>query len=130
MERDAMPNTNPSPGLAQDLVKKALAEVDWALLKSHLDSIVLSEGALTELCGHIRRYSDWIAKYPRKSFENRRETFFKELAAYAGHRLGKRAPETVTAVLALTEFIEHGYRAILDTLDQCAIGKQPPAVRV
>ena len=83
-----------------------------------------------ELCGHLRRYSDWIAKYPRKGFEKRREKFFSKLAEYAAQRLGARAPEKVTAVLALIKLIEHGYRAILDVLDKCVIGKQPPAVRV
>jgi hypothetical protein len=114
--------------LREDLVKEALAEVDWPKLRSHLDSIDLSEDTLVELCGHIRRYSDWIAKYPRKGFEKRREKFFSELAGYAGQRLGARAPET--AVPALIKLIEHGYRAILDVLDKCAIGKQPAAVRV
>lgn len=99
-------------------------------MRSHLDSIDLSEDTLVELCGHIRRYSDWIAKYPHKGFEKRRERFFSELARYAGQRLGARAPQKVTAVLALINLIEHGYRAILDVLDKCAIGKQPPAVRV
>jgi hypothetical protein len=59
-------------GLSEDLVlvKEALGDVDWPKLRSHLDSIDLSEDALAELCGHIRRYSDWIAKYPRKSPRN------------------------------------------------------------
>ena len=117
-------------GLREYLLKEALAEVDWRGLRSHLDSIDLSEDTLVELCGHIRRYSDWIAKYPHKGFEKRRERFFSELARYAGQRLGARAPQKVTAVLALINLIEHGYRAILDVLDKCAIGKQPPAVRV
>jgi hypothetical protein len=116
--------------LWEDLVKKALAEVDWPKLRSHLDSIDLSTDTVVELCGHIQRYSDWVAKYPRKSFENRRKKFFSELAKYAGQRLGARAPQKVTAVLALINLIEHGYRAILDVLDKCAIGKQQPAVRV
>jgi hypothetical protein len=116
--------------LREDLVKEALAEVEWPKLKSHLDSIDLSEDTLVELCGHIRRYSDWIAKYPRKGFEKRREKFFSELAGYAGQRLGARAPEKVTAVPALIKLIEHGYRSILKVLDKCAIGKQPAAVRV
>ena len=126
-----MANDDAQPaGLREDLVKEALAEVDWPKLRSHLDSIELSEDTLMELCGHIRRYSDWIAKYPRKGFEKRREKFFSKLAEYAGQRLGALAPEKVTAVLALIKLIEHGYRAILDVLDKCVIGKQPPAVRV
>jgi hypothetical protein len=116
--------------LREDLVKEALAEVDWPKLKAHLDSIDVSKDALLELCGHIRRCSDWIAKYPRKDSKSGGEKFFSELAGYAGERLGARAPEKVTAVLALIKLIEHGYRAILDVLEKCAIGKQLPAVRV
>jgi hypothetical protein len=126
-----MANDDVQPaGLRGDLVREALAEVDWPKLRSHLDSIDLSEDNLVELCGHIRRYSNWIAKYPRKGFEKRREKLFSELAGYAGQRLGARAPEKVTAVLALIKLVEHGYHAMLDVLANCAIGKQPPAVRV
>ena len=116
--------------LQEDLVKEALAEVDWPKLEAHLDSIGLSEGTLEELCGHIRRYSNWIAKYPRKDFEKRRQKFLSKLAAYATRHLNARAAEKVTAVLAVVKLIEHGYRSILDVLDKCAIGKLPAAVRV
>jgi hypothetical protein len=116
--------------LREDLVKEALSDVDWSKLMLHLNSIDLSVDTLVELCGHIQRYSDWIAKYPRKSFEDRREKFFSELANYARERLGAPAPEKITAVLALMKLIEHGYRSILDVLGKCVIGKQPPAVRV
>jgi hypothetical protein len=126
-----MANDDVQPaGLRENLVRQALAEIDWPKLRSHLDSIDLPEDTLADLCGHIRRYSDWIAKYPRKAFEKRREKFFSEFAGYAGQRLGAPAPEKVTAVLAVIKLIEHGYRAILDVLDKCAIGRQPPAVRV
>ena len=103
---------------------------DWPRLKAHLDAIDLSMEALEALCGHIRRYSDWIAKYPQKSFEKKRASFFQELAAYARQRLGARGPEKVTAVGAVFELVEHGYRSILDVLAKCAIGKQAPPVRV
>jgi hypothetical protein len=59
--------------LREDLLKMALAKVDWPELRKHLDSVDLSEDIVLELCGHIRRYSDWIAKYPNKNFENKRE---------------------------------------------------------
>ncbi|MGY3388781.1 hypothetical protein ACVWW6_001372 [Bradyrhizobium sp. USDA 3311] len=55
--------------LREDLVKEALDVVDWPKLRAHLDAVELSTEDLIELCGHIRRCSDWIAKYPRKSFE-------------------------------------------------------------
>ena len=52
-------------------------------------------------------------------FPMAQEKFFSELAKYAGQRLGARASEKITAVLALIKLIEHGYRAILDVLDNC-----------
>jgi hypothetical protein len=116
--------------LREDLVKDALDAVNWPVLRAHLDTVALSMDDLIELCGHIRRCSDWIAKYPRKSFEDKRDKFLAELAAYACLRLGANAPDKVTAVLAVIKLVEHGYRSILDVLAKCAIGKQPPAVRV
>ncbi|MBR1169698.1 NERD domain-containing protein [Bradyrhizobium liaoningense] len=116
--------------LREDLVKEALDVVDWPKLRAHLDAVELSTEDLIELCGHIRRCSDWIAKYPRKSFEAKRDKFMAEFAAYARQRLGTNARDKVTAVLELIRLVEHGYRSILDVLAKCAIGKQPPAVRV
>jgi hypothetical protein len=55
---------------------------------------------------------------------------FDKLAEYVERHLGARSRDKVTAVLALFKLIEHGYRAILDVLGKCAIGNQPPAVRV
>src|SRR5579871_4869342 len=116
--------------LREDLVKEALDEVDWPKLRTHLDTVVLSMDVLIELCGHIRHCSDWIAKYPRKGFESKRDKFLAELATYARRQLGANAHDKVTAVLAVIKLVEHGYRSILDVLAKCAIGKQPPAVRV
>lgn len=116
--------------LREDLVKRALADVDWPKLKAHLDRIALTMNDVVHLSGHIRRFSDWIAKYPRKGFEKKRETFFTELAGYMREKVGPNAPDKVTAVLSVIKLIEHGYRSILGVLDQCAIGKQPAEVRV
>ncbi|MET4252976.1 NERD domain-containing protein [Bradyrhizobium sp. LA6.7] len=116
--------------LREDLVKQALSDIDWAKLKLHLERIALTMEDVGVLCGHIRRYSDWVAKYPRKAFEKKREAFFKELANYVREHVGAQAPDKVTAVLAVMKLIEHGYRSILDVLEKCAIGKQPAEVRV
>jgi hypothetical protein len=116
--------------LREDLVKEALKDVDWPKLKAHLDPIPLTMDDVVDLCGHIRRFSDWIAKYPRKGFEKKRETFFTELANYVRDKVGPNAPDKVTAVRSVIKLIEHGYRSILHVLDQCAIGKQPADVRV
>jgi hypothetical protein len=117
-------------GLREDLVKAALAALDWPDLRSHLDSSGLPPEVITDLCGHIRRYSNLIAKYPRKEFERRRSHFFEELSVYAGQRLGPGASDQVKGELRLIELIEHGYHGILDVLGKCIIGKQPAPIRV
>jgi hypothetical protein len=78
--------------LREDLVKEALSDIDWAKLKLHLERIALTMEDVGALCGHIRRYSDWIAKYPRKAFEKKREAFFKELADYVREHVGAQGP--------------------------------------
>jgi Nuclease-related domain len=116
--------------LREDLVKGALADVDWPKLKTHLDPITLTMDDVVELCGHIRRFSDWIAKYPRKGFEKKREAFFTDLAGYVRGRVGPNAPDKINAVLLVIRLIEHGYHSMLGVLEKCAIGKQPAGVRV
>jgi hypothetical protein len=122
-------NSAQSSRLREDIVKKSLEDVDWPALKAHLDAIAFTADALTELCGHIQRFSDWIAKYPRKSFEKKRDTFWDELEAYARQHLGSAASDKVTAVRELFKLIEHGYRSILAALAKCDIGKQTPEIR-
>jgi hypothetical protein len=122
-------NSVQSSKLREDIVKKALNDVDWPALKAHLDAVAFTADVLKELCGHIQRCSDWIAKYPKKSFEKKRDTFFDALAAYAREHLGPAAPDKVTAVRELFKLIERGYRSILGALAKCDIGKQPPEVR-
>jgi hypothetical protein len=68
--------------LREQIVKTALASLDWAVLQAHLDQIAMSGGQLIELCGHIRRYSDLICKYPRKDFERRRTEFLAQVGEY------------------------------------------------
>ena len=119
-----------SDRLREDLVKQALDAVDWPKLKAHLNSVTLSMDVLVAVCGHIRRCSDSICKYPRKSFETKRDKFITELAAYAHQHLGVNAAGKVTAELEVIKLVEHGYRSIMGVVAQCAIGKQPAAVRV
>ncbi|HEX3666399.1 MAG TPA: hypothetical protein VHU23_14335 [Rhizomicrobium sp.] len=52
-------NSVQSSKLREDIVKKALDDVDWPALKAHLDAIAFTADVLKELCGHIQRYSDW-----------------------------------------------------------------------
>jgi hypothetical protein len=116
--------------LREQIVKAALAELDWPLLRNHLDQIVPSRAQLTELCGHIRRYSDLICKYPRTEFQLRRARLFDQISAYAKIHLGaETAAEVVREAVLITQ-IESGYRGILDVLDRCAIGLRPAMIRV
>lgn len=116
--------------LREQIVKTALAALDWAVLQTHLDQIAMSRAQLTELCGHIRRYSDLICKYPRKDFERRRTGFLDKMRAYAEAHLGAEAADEVARETALIAQIEHGYRGILDVLGRCAIGQRPALIRV
>jgi hypothetical protein len=91
---------------------------------------VPSRQTISELCGHVRRYSDLICKYPHKDFERRRARFLDQLRAYAQEHLGTESAQEITNELALIALIEHGYRGILDVLGKCAISQQPAPVRI
>ena len=116
-------------GLREQIVKSALAALDWPVLQAHLDQIAMSRAQLLELCGHIRRYSDLICKYPRKDFERGRTGFLDQMRAYAEAHLGAEAGDEVARQTALIALIERGYRGILDVLGRCAIGQRPAAIR-
>src|SRR4051812_30445302 len=94
----------------EQIVKTALAALDWPVLQAHLDQIAMSRAQLTELCGHIRRYSDLICKYPRKDFERRRTGFLNQMHAYAEVHLGPEVADEVARETALIAQVEHGYR--------------------
>ena len=116
--------------LKESLVKAALGRVDWPELEAHLDVVGLSQAHLSALCGHIRRYSDWICKRPLKSFQRQRKQFFEKLRALASSRLGVGAADEVTAVETLIAQLEHGYAGVLAMVDRIEIGKHPGTVRV
>jgi len=116
--------------LREQVVKSALATLDWDALKEHFEDIVLSRGQVTEACCHIRRSTDLICKYPRKDFERRRARFLNKLRSYAEAHFGVEAANEIDTEVALIERIEQGYRNILNVLEGCAIGKQPATVRV
>ena len=121
-----LPQTNQ---LDEELVKTAVAEVDWCALKHHFDAIGLTREQLTQICGHIRRCTDLICKYPRKALETRRAQFFDQLRADAAARFGAEAESEVAAEIDLLALVEHGYRAILGVLAKCPISERPAVVR-
>lgn len=116
--------------LREKVVKSAIAALDWDALKAHFEGISLSRGQLTDICGHIRRCTDLICKYPQKDFERRRARFLNELRSYTTAHFGPEAANEIANEVALIERIERGYRSILDSLGRCDISKQPAAVRV
>lgn len=117
-------------GLREQVVKSALSALDWMPLQTHLEDIHLSRDKLTELCGHIRRFSDLICKRPGTDFERRRIRFLDQLQAYVAEHLGSEAESEVSAEATLIAQIEHGYHSILDVLGKCAISQQRPVIRV
>ena len=116
--------------LREQIVKSALDSFDWEGLRAHFDDISLSSVELSKVCGHIRRFSKMISKYPQKGFEGERDQFFDELRSFADATLGTEAADQVTSELALIKFVERGYRGVLDQLASCDISKKSGMVRV
>lgn len=113
-----------------EVVKKALTALDWGILKEHFEEIGLSRSELTDICGHVRRCTNLICKYPRLDFQQRRTRFLNKLRSYAEAYFGVEAVKEIDSEVALIEFIERGYRGIFNVLDKCTISKQPATVRV
>lgn len=116
--------------LRESLVKESFAELNWPKLQRHLDEIGFSSAHLPHLRGHIRRHTPFICTYPRKAFEEQRNTFLQSLQKFTGLRLGPPAKREVESDVDLLYTIERGYRGILAFLDKCAISQHPPPVRV
>jgi hypothetical protein len=112
------------------VIRSAIAAFDWNTLKEHFGNIGLSRDQLTDVCGHLRRHTDLICKYPREEFEHRRAHFFDQLRTYVETLFGGEVSSQVTRELELIELVEHGYRSILNVLAKCDIGKQPATIRV
>ena len=123
-------NTNTDRSLKESVVRTSLAELDWGQLHTHLHGLCFSGDHLTELCGHIRRYSDLLCKYPRKTYEQKRNQFFKSLQGFVRTELGKRAESDFLQDVQLLQTIENAYQGILDRLTKCSISQHPAPVRV
>ena len=116
--------------LRESVVKAALKALDWGILKEHFENIGFTRDQLTDLCGYVRRHGRLICKHPCRDFQQRRSRFFNEIRSYAEAHFDIEAREEVETEVALIERIEQGYRSILNTLDKCAISKQPATARV
>lgn len=116
--------------LREATVKAGLETLDWEILQSHLDEIAVTKSQVSELCGHIRRHTDFICKYPRKEYEKRRDGFFEHAISYVRGRLGQRPASQIASEVQLIKLIERGYRSIVATLARCDIGRRSPEIRV
>ena len=116
--------------LSEQLVKDTLGSFSWEALRIHFEDIGLTRNDLTDLCGHVRRFTDLICKYPHKKFKQRRAIFFDEIRNYVKKHLGVEAEKELVCEIELIERIEKGYLSILNTLDKCAIGNLPATIRV
>jgi len=111
-------------------VKKALSSLDWGALKAHLESIDISINELSDLRGHIRRFSNFICKHPRRDFQQRRDSFWENLRQFIEERFGISAASEVENEFDLIKQIERGYHSILFSLAKCSIGKKEASIRV
>jgi len=117
--------------LKESVVKNSLGELNWSELRTHLRDISFTCDHLIELCGHIRRYSNLICKYPQKSYERKRNQFFKSLQNFVKTQLGNKAENDFLQEVQLIQTIENGYRGILEFLkNRCSISQHPAPVRV
>jgi hypothetical protein len=91
----------PKSSLDQELIKTALAALDWTTLKAHFDGIGLTRDQLTEVCGHAQRCTDLIYKYPRPKAEADRARLFDELRAEAVARFGETAQGEISDLASL-----------------------------
>lgn len=116
--------------LQESVVKACISNLDHNELCKYLEEISFSKGDLGELCGHIRRCSELICKYPSPHFTECRSDFFCELRALVSKHLGSDAAGELDSVVRLIEFIERGYRKIMQSLAKCSISQQPASTRV
>ena len=126
--------TNPGQcrenGLQESIVKKCIAELDWDRLKIHLDNCSVCSADIATICGHIRRCTELVCKYPRLRFQQCRNDFHVELKTYIEENFGTAVSQRIDAEFALIHRIEKGYRSILDVLDKCLISGRSPSIRV
>ena len=122
--------TNKYLRLKERGVKQALDDLDWNVLKDHLDEAGMEDGALEFILGHLRRTNSLIMPYPDEKREAQRADFIHCLKKYIFMNFGEEAIVSVSKEVALLYKIEQGYRGILEILDQCEISHFSPDVRV
>lgn len=116
--------------LREKIVKPALDNLDWSLLKEHLDQVELNDYSLDILLGHLRRTNSLIMPYPNKNREAQRANFYECIKNYIFVNLGEKAFVSLLNEIALINKVEKGYHGILDILDHCEISNFPPEIRV
>jgi hypothetical protein len=116
--------------LREKIVKPALDNLDWSLLKEHLDQAEFNDYSLDILLGHLRRTNRLIMPYPNRNREAQRADFYECIKNYIFVNLGEKAFVSLLTEIALLNRVEKGYRGILDILDHCEISNFPPEIRV
>lgn len=116
--------------IRESITKDSLENLNWPLLKKHLDEIGFDKEVLVAFLGHLRRTNSLIMPYPNTTRERARDTFFREIIEYVQVMLGIEECGLVTAETSLLLQIEKVYRAILNELRNSDISKFPPEIRV
>lgn len=116
--------------LRENIVKDALEKLDWEMLKKHLDDISIDSIGLESLLGHIRRTNRLIFEYQDIYREEDRKVFYNSLEEYLEQVLGREASTAFIQEKAMLQWIEEGYRSILDLLQNSAISCLPLEVRL
>jgi hypothetical protein len=121
---------NENPVLKEHIVKESLEQLDWPLLKKHLDEIDFNESAIESVLGHLRRTSSLIMPYPNSKRESCRDAFFDAFNEYIRGTLGDSSCVLLSQDVDLLIKIEQGYRGILKLLDNSDISSLSADIRV
>jgi hypothetical protein len=116
--------------LSESEVTKALKPPSWSALKSHLDEVDLDEKVVGWLIDLLMRHNEFVVKFPRPSFEKKRDALLGSLQSYLSERLQAENTEGLAGYRKMLGLIESGYRGIIEMLAQAEISRLDPAARV
>ena len=85
--------------LREKIVKPALDNLDWSLLKEHLDQVELNDYSFDILLGHLRRTNSLIMPYPNKNREAQRANFYECIKNYIFVNLGEKGIHLICTVI-------------------------------
>lgn len=120
----------PKGRLREDVVRKALASLDWASFKNHLTEIDLDEEAVDAIVDNVRRSGDFMIKRQDAKRRAARVEFVENLFRHLAHHQGELASDRLRKTVVLIETIEHGYLSIMATLAKAEVSKLPPQTQI